>query len=142
MAKKSKARITEERRFVRLPREFVLELSELVMSKEAAEFIVARILNISASGILLESERDFPLGSLLKLKIKIDTWEKFLPGFKKFDQSSLSAPFKAIGQVIRKDESAEESGKFLLGVDLKNVDESHRVAVNKYIENQATAVKA
>lgn len=126
-------KFTERRRFARVPREFVVNCKELTMSEDVPEEVRSKLVNISASGILFESTRSYDKDIPLKLELMIQRWEKFSSEFIKFDQTAISKPFVALGRVARV-ETVEE-GKFLLGVELNNVDPVHREALKRYLEH-------
>lgn len=126
----------EKRRFLRIPKEFIVEYKELTLTKKAAKKHSSKLVNISVGGILLESGQLFPPDTLLKLELKMPSWQKHSDDFYKFDQTSISEPFTAIGKVVRSEEVVK--GKlYKLGVELVNVDKGHSDVLRKYLESLA-----
>jgi len=122
----------EKRLFKRVPKNFILEYKELTLDENPQGYS-GKLSNISACGIAFKTDRNFEQGTVLKLAIVIDRWQKHSREFIKFDQLSISKPFVAIGEVVRAEQ--QEDGKFLLGVSLVNVDETHRDALKSYIDS-------
>ncbi|HRY29370.1 MAG TPA: PilZ domain-containing protein [Elusimicrobiota bacterium] len=127
----------EKRKFKRVPGKFVVQYSELSLSEKARDVFLSQLVNISASGLLFESAQAFAVDTVLKLELKMDRWQKFSSDFYKYDQTSVSEPFVAVGKVVRVESMGK--GKYLIGVFLTSVYESHRDALKKYIESLSEA---
>jgi c-di-GMP-binding flagellar brake protein YcgR len=87
--------------------------------------------DISAGGLLLNSARDFPLGTLLKLEIRVPGWGKHQNGFGPAHDQDLR-PLVAVGKVVRI-ETLEE-GDFELGVKFLNVYPDDQEALRRFID--------
>jgi c-di-GMP-binding flagellar brake protein YcgR len=94
--------------------------------------------DISAGGLLLSSPKAIPLGTLLKLEIKVPGWGKHQGKFGPAHEQDLR-PLVAVGQVVRL-ETLEE-GEFELGVKFLNVYPDDQEALRKFIEASAPAAE-
>jgi len=108
----------ERRLFRRIPLEAEVAFQELSFGKEA-QTIQATYKDVSGGGLLISSPLQCPLGTLLKIEIRV-------PGSSKnqnitIEKSSqlVQRPLAAIGQVVRIE--AIDSGGFELGVKFLNV---------------------
>lgn len=117
--------------YIRVPKDFVVTYNELSMGSGEREKFTSKLINISVHNILFESEKKYTDGTVIKLEFQMPRWEKFSPEFMKFDRTSISKPFVAIGQVGQVWEY--EKDRYLLGVELKNVDTTHSEALRRYL---------
>jgi hypothetical protein len=92
--------------------------------------------DISAGGLLLSSPRDFPLGTLLKLELRVPGWGKHQGHFGPAHDQDLR-PLVAVGQVVRIE--TLDAGDFELGVKFLNVYPDDQEALRKFIEASASA---
>lgn len=91
--------------------------------------------DVSAGGLLVHSPREHPLGTLLKLEVRI-------PGLLRQNHFGPSAdpdprPLVAVGQVVRVEQMDE--GGYELGVKFMNVYPEDQAALLKLIEASAEA---
>ena len=104
---------------------------ELDLSEENERPVDGRLLNISAGGVLLESDFPFELECLLKMEMFIPDWVKY--DFTRLDPDYRfpCKPLVVVGKVVRKESS--EPLKWNLGVSFVAIDEKHRKAVNRLV---------
>jgi c-di-GMP-binding flagellar brake protein YcgR len=92
--------------------------------------------DISAGGLLLASAKLIPLGTLLKLELRVPGWGKHQGRFGPAQDQDLR-PLVAVGQVVRV-ENLEE-GDYELGVKFLNVYPDDQEALRKFVEASAPA---
>jgi c-di-GMP-binding flagellar brake protein YcgR len=92
--------------------------------------------DISAGGLLLSSTSQYPLGTLLKLEIRVPGWGKHRGGFGPV-QDQDNRPLVAVGQVVRIE--TLDAGDYELGVKFLNVYPDDKEALRKFIEAAAPA---
>ena len=120
----------DRRTYRRIPMGATVGFQELTFTAipEPATSVYA---DISAGGLLLNSARDFPLGTLLKLEIRVPGWGKHQNGFGPAHDQDLR-PLVAVGKVVRI-ETLEE-GDFELGVKFLNVYPDDQEALRRFID--------
>lgn len=124
----------EKRKFVRLSRKYVIQYGEFSFSTQKISRYQGMTENISAGGILIETEEEYSPGTLLKLKIRVPNWEKCKSEFLKFNQTSLSEPFVALGKVVRVKKILPQG--YEIGIYFVSVDADHQDALKRYIDGQ------
>lgn len=92
--------------------------------------------DISAGGLLLNSEKELPLGTLLKLELRVPGWGKHQGHFGPAHEQDLR-PLVAVGQVVRVE--CLEAGDYELGVKFLNVYPDDHAALMKFISASAPA---
>jgi len=109
----------ERRLFRRIPMEAEVAFQELSFGRETHR-IQTKYKDVSGGGLLLSSPLQCPIGTMLKLEIKV-------PGLSRhqnlhFEKTSNfdQRPLAAIGQVVRI-EVLDDDGGFELGVKFLNV---------------------
>jgi len=128
----------DRRRFVRLPRECVVQYGEFRFSTQKIAQYKEMTGNISAGGVMIETEREYSPGTLLKLKIRVPGWEKYKTEFLKLGQTSLSEPFVVLGKVVRLKRVDPEH--YEIGIHFVSVDEGHREALERYIDQKGSGL--
>ena len=73
--------MNDKRRFKRVSKRFIVKYKELAMSDEVKDVFLSQLVNISATGLLFESVKAYPVDTVLKLELKIDQWKKFSSDF-------------------------------------------------------------
>lgn len=124
----------ERRKFVRLSREYVIQYGEFRFSTEKISNYQGTTENISAGGVLIETEEEYSAGTLLKLKIRVPDWEKCKSEFLKLNQTSLSEPFVVLGKVVRVKKILPQG--YEIGLHFVSVDADHQDALRRYINGQ------
>jgi c-di-GMP-binding flagellar brake protein YcgR len=125
----------DRRTYRRMPMGATVGFQELSFST-APEPATSVYADISAGGLLLSSPKAFPLGTLLKLEMKVPGWGKHQGRFGPAHDQDLR-PLVAVGQVVRV-ETLDE-GEFELGVKFLNVYPDDQEALRKFIDASAPA---
>ncbi len=127
--------MSDKRKFKRLPKKSYVKYKVIEFSPEEKPVKEAIYKNIGGGGILFETSEMLPIGTILKLEFDLQGWHKYFPGFIKPDQTSISEPIVAIGQVIRVEE-IEKDKKYEIGIKFVNIDEFHQRSVIEFIESK------
>jgi c-di-GMP-binding flagellar brake protein YcgR len=90
--------------------------------------------DISAGGLLLTSPKELPLGTLLKLELRVPGWGKHQGHFGPAHEQDLR-PLVAVGQVVRVEQL--DGGEYELGIKFLNVYPDDQAALLKFIEASA-----
>lgn len=123
----------ERREYRRIPIGAAVGFQELSFSRET-EADSSTYLDVSAGGLLVSASREYALGTLLKLEIRVPGWGKFQASFGtsfELDQR----PLVAVGQVVRVE--AMDDGTFELGVKFLNVYPDDQAALTRFVEAAA-----
>lgn len=92
--------------------------------------------DVSGGGLLVHSAGSVPLGTLLKLEIRLPGWGRHQGHFGPAAELDLR-PLVAVGEVVRLE--ALEAGGFELGVKFLNVYPDDLAALLKFIAASAPA---
>jgi c-di-GMP-binding flagellar brake protein YcgR len=124
---------TDRRHFRRMPMGATVGFQELTFSTlpEPATSVYA---DISVGGLLLSSPKSIPLGTLLKLELRVPGWGKHQGRFGPAHDQDLR-PLVAVGQVVRIE--TLDAGDYELGVKFLNVYPDDQEALRKFIEASA-----
>ncbi len=122
----------ERRKFSRIDKNFRLEYKLMDLSKAESFFVKSKVKNISANGLLLESEKQYDIGDLIQLKVYIMGIEKEKTGFFKYDQTAISEPMTILARVVRIEE-IKKNKLYDIGVEFKNIYEDDSDALVTYI---------
>lgn len=107
----------ELRSFRRMPIDAEVVFQELTFEAEA-EVFKSKYKNVSGGGLLLASSKQYQLGSLLKLEIRVPGIGKYLNRFEPIHVTA-NKPLSAIGEVVRIE--IMDSGGYELGIKFLNV---------------------
>lgn len=126
---------SDRRQFRRIPLEAQVGFQEITFTKqpETGDSVYK---DVSGGGLLVHSANAVPLGTLLKLEIRLPGWGRHQGHFgpaSDLDQR----PLVAVGQVVRLE--ALEEGGFELGVKFLNVYPDDLNAMLKFIDASAPA---
>ena len=121
---------SERRQYQRIPMGATVGFQEITFTKEANPAESA-YRDVSAGGLLLSSPREIPLGTLLKLELRVPGWGKHQNHFGPVQDLDMR-PLVAVGQVVRVE--ALENTQFELGIKFLNVYPDDMAALLKYIE--------
>jgi c-di-GMP-binding flagellar brake protein YcgR len=124
---------SDRRHYRRIPMGATVGFQEITFTKEADPAQCA-YRDVSGGGLLLSSPREIPLGTLLKLEMRVPGWGKHQNHFGPVQDLDMR-PLVAIGQVVRVE--ALENAQFELGVKFLNVYPDDMAALLKYIEASA-----
>jgi c-di-GMP-binding flagellar brake protein YcgR len=124
---------SDRRNFRRIPMGATVGFQELTFAHtpEPATSVYG---DISAGGLLIASPKSLPLGTLLKLEMKVPGWGKHQGKFGPAHDQDLR-PLVAVGQVVRVE--TLDAGDFELGVKFLNVYPDDQEALRKFIEASA-----
>lgn len=122
----------ESRNYDRLPMEHLIEFSEYDFSGSST-VIPSKLKDVSGGGVQFESSQYLELGTVLKMKLNIPGWDKHKTEFLKADWQSATEPLVTLGKVVRVERG--RGGTYDVGVAFECIDEDHRNAVMKYIED-------
>jgi len=125
----------ERRQYRRIPMGATVSFQELTFEKapEPWESVYG---DLSAGGLLLASPRDYPMGSLLKLELRVPGWGKHLNHFGPVQDNEFR-PLVAVGQVVRVEQL--EDGSFELGIKFLNVYPDDQAALRRFIDATPSA---
>ncbi|MCE1229528.1 MAG: PilZ domain-containing protein [Firmicutes bacterium] len=121
---------SERRQFVRIPMGTTVEFQELTFSG-VPDVSQSVFKDVSGGGLLLHSQREFPLGTLMKLEIQVPGWGRYQKTFGPAWEKE-GRPLGAVGQVVRVEQLDE--GGFELGIKFLNVYPDDWVALLNFIE--------
>ena len=123
----------ERRQYQRIPLEATLSFQELSFHKGETP-ATSSYRDVSIGGLLVESSRAYPLGTLLKLEIRVPGWGRFQNHFGPA-QDADTRPLVALGTVVRIEQLDE--GGYELGVKFQNVYPDDLEALMKFVEASA-----
>ena len=126
---------SERRTYQRIPMGATVGFQELTFTREP-EPSTSVYGDISGGGLLLNSPREIPLETLLKLEIRVPGWGRHQSHFGPAHEHDLR-PLVAVGQVVRVERL--ESGGYELGIKFLNVYPDDQSALMKFIEASAAA---
>ncbi|RKY34957.1 MAG: hypothetical protein DRP78_05940 [Candidatus Omnitrophota bacterium] len=128
----------EQRKYVRLSRQDILQYKRFTakdFNLDAPEDNIKSVTkNYSAGGALFETDTEFKIGDLLRIEITIPGWEKFKAEFYKEDDVTISKPLVVLTSVVRVKVICP--GKFEIGVCFSAIDDGHKWAVMKYVNQK------
>lgn len=125
----------ERRQYRRMPLEATVSFQELSFHK-GGEPAQSSYKDVSVGGLLLESPREYPLGTLLKLEIRVPGWGRFQNHFGPVQEAD-SRPLVALGTVVRIEQL--DQGGFELGIKFQNVYPDDLAALMKFVEASASS---
>lgn len=109
---------TELRSYRRMPLEAEVNFSEIAFDKEAS-VIKTKYKDVSGGGLLLTSSQELPLGTLIKLEIRVPGLAKHMTHSFESIQNLMQKPLVAVGQIVRIE--ALDDGQYDLGIKFLNV---------------------
>ncbi len=122
-----------KRQYKRMPKKSKLLYKVIEFSNKEKALKKAIYKDVGGGGILFETEEPLDIGALLKVEFDLQGWQKYYPGFFKFDQTSVSEPITVVAQVVRVEE-IERGKKYEIGVKFVNIDELYREGIIEFIE--------
>lgn len=129
------ARVKAERRkFLRIPKESKVRYHELKYPMAKRDIKNTKSKNVGGGGILFSSGKYIDTGTILKIDITAQGWEKYRPGFFKGGETSVSKPITVIGEVIRSKEAVKNK-EYDTAVRFINIHEDDLRGLIGYIEN-------
>jgi hypothetical protein len=128
----------ERRLFRRVPLGATVSFQELSFHK-GGEPEMAAYKDVSSGGLLLASAHAVPLGTLIKMEIKVPGWGKHQHAFGSPSEHDMR-PLVALGQVVRVEQL--EDGGFELGVKFQNVYPDDLAALTRFVDALASHSEA
>ena len=129
----------DRRKYVRIPAQYVLRQHVFSLSNigndDVSAYATAVTKNVSAGGMLFETESIYEIGTLLKVELDIPGWEKFKTEFYREDILSRSKPVIVIASVVRV-EVIEPNARYDIGACFVGIDEGHQLALAKCLESR------
>ena len=119
----------ERRQYRRVPLEASVSFQELSFHK-GEEPAQSSYRDVSGGGLLLESSRAYPLGTLLKLEIRVPGWGRFQNHFGPVQEAD-GRPLVALGTVVRLEQL--DDGSYELGIKFQNVYPDDLAALMKFV---------
>nr|AGS53267.1 hypothetical protein [uncultured bacterium contig00001] len=101
-----------------MPLEAEVNFSEIAFDKEAS-VIKTKYKDVSGGGLLLTSSQELPLGTLIKLEIRVPGLAKHMTHSFESIQNLMQKPLVAVGQIVRIE--ALDDGQYDLGIKFLNV---------------------
>jgi len=123
---------SERRQYQRIPMGATVAFQEITFQRDPIQ-AQSSYKDVSIGGLLLNSPREVPLGTLLKLEIRVPGWGKHQSEqhFASPSQSEMRS-LVAVGEVVRVE--SLDSGQYELGIKFVNVYPDDRAALLKFIE--------
>lgn len=125
----------ERREYKRMPLEATVSFQELSFHKGDGP-AQSSYKDVSGGGLLLESSRPYPLGTLLKLEIRVPGWGRYQNHFGPVQDADIR-PLVALGMVVRVEQM--DQGGYELGIKFQNVYPDDLIALKKFVEASASA---
>ena len=130
--------VKEKRQFLRIPKNSKVTYNELRYPADESGEKNTSMKNLSAGGVLFNAGES--IGTVLKIDITAQGWEKHHPGFLKIEKTSLSRPITAIGEVVRSKEFLKNK-EYEIAVKFINIYEDDLKALTGYIEKRSEEKK-
>lgn len=125
---------SDRRSFARIPKETSIAVSKLEYPPTAHGSSQATLINISQDGICCTVPTDYPVGTILNLKITLKGWMQHRKGVRNIvDVKAAKAPLTVIGEVMWCKSVANADHE--IGVRLTNVYEDDQKALNDYLQS-------
>ena len=124
-------KLSNRRRFFRIEKESVVSiavvdvLKELNLypdSRQESRWEISSMQNISACGVLITAQKTFPLGTVVKLNIAMETWN---PPYKNKDA------FHTLARVVRLEMT--QQGLYEIGFEFVGIDPVEKEDLIQYL---------
>lgn len=126
----------DRRKYLRIDGSYLVSCEKYTIPRSAgADKGQAKAKNLSGGGILLEVDKEYKIGDVLRLSVSIPNWEKYKAEFYKPGQVAESKPFVVIGTVVYAKEVS--AGKYDVGINFSGLDEGHRWALMKFLREKS-----
>jgi hypothetical protein len=121
----------DRREYFRLPRSSRVTHAQLDFSPGSTPSTAGTMHDLSARGLRFESDREYPVGALLKLALDLPGWEKEKVDFFKSDPGEALQPLVVLAEVRWVKPAGD---RFEIGALFINIDEWHHKALIKYLD--------
>ena len=125
--------ISEHRKFTRIKKTASIKHVKFHLGGDGNDALKSLCKDISAGGILFESEVFYETNDIVRLEIDLPGWEKFKPEFFKLHLTK-SEPVIALVKVRRA--ISLKGGMYEIGASFVGIDEGHQMALAKFIKKQ------
>jgi len=123
---------SNKRRYRRIPKSSQVKVQKLTFSGDVVEDN-AIYKDVGGGGLLFESKVLYEIGSLLKLKVDVPGWGKYINNFKRPDENDKKT-LTAVGEVVRVEE-IEKDKLYEIGVKFVNLHDNDFNSLLQYIDN-------
>lgn len=127
----------ERRRFERIERRDVIKVKEFTYP-ERGRYQEARIKDLSSGGLQIETRQFFAEKTLLKIEMNFTGWQRFTSSFLKYFGEAATRPLVVLAEVIRC-QAVVAGDRYDVAVEFTGIDESHRLALQRFIRKEITA---
>lgn len=125
--------ISERRKFVRVKSTRPIKHTRFALfSRDLEKNFDAVSKNLSAGGVLFESQTLYAPGDLVRMEIDIPGWEKYKTEFIKPGQTTASHPVSVLARVIQSEIIAH--GLYDIRAAFVGIDENHQKALSIYFK--------
>lgn len=99
-----------------------------------SDLIPGSIINVSASGVCFLSSIEYKKDSMIRLEIKMGSWDYYKTGYSAFQCIYQGEPFVALAKILRVEKKQiNDKNYFETAAKYVSVDEGHMQAVSKFI---------
>jgi c-di-GMP-binding flagellar brake protein YcgR len=125
---------SERRKYVRIKANRPIKHTRFALfAKDLVQDFEAMSKDISAGGVLFESQTLYAPGDLVRMEIDIPGWEKYKTEFIKPGKLSQSLPVSVLAKVIQAEIKAH--GLYEIRAAFVGIDEDHQKALSKFLVN-------
>jgi c-di-GMP-binding flagellar brake protein YcgR len=126
----------ERRSYQRLQHPFRVQLIPFAFSQNRQPTLSTRCLNISAGGILLESDTCIEVGDKVQVRLFLPRLNKFHPSYFKVFESSVDQNLLAVAEVVRCETNIPASS-YHIGIKFLDVYEDDWQALYRMLQSEA-----
>jgi c-di-GMP-binding flagellar brake protein YcgR len=126
----------ERRSYERLPRQFRVQLIPFAFTHNRQPTLATRCVNISAGGILLESDTFIEVGEKVQVRLFLPRLNKYHPSYFKVFESSVDQNLLAVAEVVRCETKAPASS-YDIGIKFLDVYEDDWQALYRMLQSEA-----
>lgn len=132
MQRADKTETFERRKYARVPIDCVIKCEKYAIGEtDGTDSVSVDAMDMSAGGLLLQTNQEYVLGDVLRIEIELPGWNKYKVEFIKPDSITEDRALVALASVVRVERLAESG--YEIGVRLAGVDDGHRLAFERYI---------
>lgn len=124
--------LIERREAERVSFPFKVMHSEFQLMGKSASLNEGLLINISATGFLFLSDKEYKEGDMIRAEVYLGSWENCKSGFRLSPFLYQGEPFVVLAKVIRTHKN-EFDNKMHVAVNYVSVDYGHQLAVKKFI---------
>lgn len=130
----------ERRRYFRLPKEARITCQEITYPLGQAPEFDVRMVDVSEGGVgFADAPKHFEEGQPIQVALLLQGWHRHTSEFLKYDDTSVSRPLTAVGQVVRCAQG--QDGKYEVGVVFLDIWGDHWTAMRLYLEKERSRLE-